>query len=197
MYIYLVTVSLVYQVSWKTVQEKRFEARQEMEQNGDGDCAKTILDEVEYFPVCEDPDDEVTCQFEDGYGGERNYGGKRRHEGIDVMASRDEPACLLIRSVSDGVVEQIGWLKLGGYRIGIRSDSGMYYYYAHLDHYAEGIRKGTRVRAGDVIGAMGDTGYGPEGTRGKFAVHLHFGIYCPRNGQDCSINPYPVLQFLK
>ena len=36
--------------------------------------------------------------------------------------------------------QQIGWLKLGGYRIGIRSKQGYYVYYAHLQQYAPDLR---------------------------------------------------------
>ena len=45
---------------------------------------------------------------------------------------------------------------------------------------------------------MGDSGYGEEGTIGKFDVHLHFGIYLPMDGngseQEISVNPYEVLR---
>ncbi len=72
-----------------------------------------------------------------------------------------------MQSVSDGTVEQMGWLELGGYRVGIRSPGGLYFYYAHLDSYAAGLQKGDTVKAGTLLGYMGDTGYGQEGTRGK------------------------------
>ena len=112
------------------------------------------------------------------------------------MSKKNKRGCLNVRSVSDGVVEQIGWLELGGYRIGIRSESGFYYYYAHMDAYAEGMHKGKKVRAGEVLGTMGDTGYGEEGTRGKFAVHLHFGIYRQVQGEEKSLNPYYLLNYI-
>ena len=38
-------------------------------------------------------------------------------------------------SMTDGKIEKIGWLSLGGYRIGIRSPHGGYFYYAHLASY--------------------------------------------------------------
>jgi murein DD-endopeptidase MepM/ murein hydrolase activator NlpD len=41
---------------------------------------------------------------------------------------------------------------------------------------------------------MGDTGYGKEGTRGQFPVHLHFGIYYNQGEEEKSVNPYRVLQ---
>ena len=38
--------------------------------------------------------------------------------------------------VKKAIVEKCGWLELGGYRVGIRSDKGAYMYYAHLAQYA-------------------------------------------------------------
>jgi murein DD-endopeptidase MepM/ murein hydrolase activator NlpD len=90
----------------------------------------------------------------------------------------------------------MGWLRLGGYRIGIRSQSGFYYYYAHLDSYADTMKVGKMVSSGEVIGRMGNTGYGKEGTKGQFAVHLHFGIYRQQKGTEKSLNPYYILRYL-
>lgn len=168
-----------------------------MEKNGDADLAGLLLCEAKYFPVKKDRSGQVVWNFDDGYGGERTYGGKRRHEGIDIMSSEDRPGCLQICAMADGVIEQMGWLKLGGYRIGIRSKSGVYYYYAHMAEYAEDIQVGDAVKAGTVLGWMGNTGYGVEGTMGKFPVHLHFGIYTDKDGEEKSRNPYPLLQYLE
>ena len=45
---------------------------------------------------------------------------------------------------------------------------------------------------------MGDTGYGEEGTSGKFAVHLHLGIYIrTEHTEELSVNPYWILRFLE
>lgn len=153
----------------------------------------SLIEEMQYFPVQKDTSDKAAYYFENGYGGERSYGGKRRHEGIDIMSSIDNPGCLVIQSVSDGVIEQMGWLPLGGYRIGIRSSAGFYYYYAHLESYAVGLKPGKKVLAGEKLGLMGNTGYGKEGTRGKFAVHLHFGIYRQSGNMEESLNPYELL----
>jgi murein DD-endopeptidase MepM/ murein hydrolase activator NlpD len=50
---------------------------------------------------------------------------------------------------------------------------GVYcYYYAHLDHYAEGLKEGMPVKRGDVIGYVGTTGNAPPQT-----PHLHFAIF--------------------
>ena len=69
-----------------------------------------------------------------------------------------------------------------------------YFYYAHLDSYAE-LEKGDPVKAGDLLGYMGDSGYGEEGTTGEFPVHLHLGIYLKEGTEEISVNPYPVLRY--
>ena len=54
------------------------------------------------------------------------------------------------------------------------------------------------VKAGDCLGFAGNTGYGPEGTSGKFATHLHMGFYVTdKNGKEAAVNPYPYLIKLK
>ena len=57
------------------------------------------------------------------------------------------------------------------------------------------IKSGEKVQAGDILGFMGDTGYGEEGTVGAFPVHLHLGIYiCTANFEELSVNPYWILK---
>lgn len=155
------------------------------------------LSDGKYFPVAKDTAGGATVSFEDSWGGARSYGGSRRHEGTDLMPSVKERGYFPIVSVSDGTVEKMGWLKLGGYRLGIRAPHGAYYYYAHLDHYAGLLQEGSKVKAGDVIGYMGDSGYGEEGTVGQFEVHLHFGIYIEVDKTEYSINPYSILKSLE
>jgi murein DD-endopeptidase MepM/ murein hydrolase activator NlpD len=109
------------------------------------------------------------------------------------MTSNNKAGYFPVISVCDGVVDKIGWLELGGCRVGILSESGVYYYYAHLDSYAYDIKEGEKVVAGQLLGFMGDTGYGKEGTKGKFDVHLHFGIYLIYDNSEYPINPYEFL----
>lgn len=175
---------------------RKLQFRSEMKEICGSEFVGVLLEDAECFPVHRDSRDGESYYYEDGYGGERTYGGNRKHEGIDILTSNNQTGYFEVCSISDGVVEKIGWLELGGYRIGIRSDNGMYYYYAHLDSYADGIAEGKRVRAGEVIAKMGDTGYGVEGTHGKFPVHLHFGIYYSQNGEEKSLNPYYLLKYL-
>ena len=102
-------------------------------------------------------------------------------------------------SMSDGVVEKVGWLEKGGWRIGIRAPGGAYLYYAHLYGYSREWQEGDAVKAGELLGFMGDTGYSTvEGTTGNFEVHLHVGIYMKTDHEDeMSINPYWVLKYLQ
>ncbi len=86
-----------------------------------------------------------------------------------------------IIAIESGYVEALGWNRYGGWRIGIRSfDKKRYYYYAHLRQnrpYAEGLKEGDYVTAGDVIGYMGHTGYSDkENVNNIKTVHLHVGL---------------------
>ncbi|MCM1257199.1 MAG: M23 family metallopeptidase [Roseburia sp.] len=156
-----------------------------------------IRQDMVYFPVPESSFDPSGYQvsFVDSYGSARNFGGDRVHEGCDLMPSVDKRGHYPVVSISDGVVEKIGWLKLGGYRIGVRSPHGVYFYYAHLNDYVRDFAVGDTIKAGEVLGFMGDSGYGEEeGTTGMFPVHLHLGIYLNnQDGREESQNPYPFL----
>ena len=160
---------------------------------------ESVWGELVYFPVPDSSvNEEATTAFENAWMAERKYGGKRSHEGIDVMASIEEAGYYPVVSMTDGAIEQIGWLEKGGYRIGVRSLEGNYYYYAHLHSYAREWEKGDTIQAGEILGYMGDTGYGPEGTTGQFPVHLHVGVYVPLGAdQEMAINPYWMLCYLE
>ena len=159
-----------------------------------------IWKDLVYFPVPDSPiDDEVEVTYEDSWMYERTFGGARGHEGTDLMAVKNERGIYPIISVSDGVVEKIGWLPKGGYRIGIRSPNGAYFYYAHMYDYAKDFQPGDNVYAGDFLGFMGDSGYSEiEGTVGNFDVHLHLGVYVNQpDGTEMSINPYWITKYLE
>lgn len=154
----------------------------------------TIWNDVVCFPVAESSGKNEKPFYTDSWMHKRTYGGDRGHEGTDIMPAENISGYYPIISMTDGKVVNKGWLEKGGYRLGIQTDSGAYFYYAHLDSYAD-LAIGDEVKAGDFLGYMGDTGYGPEGTNGKFPVHLHLGIYIYQNGTEISINPYPVLRY--
>ena len=113
----------------------------------------------------------------DDFGVSRSYGYKRRHLGHDLMALVGTP----VVAVESGTIEAVGWNQYGGWRIGIRSfDRKRYYYYAHLRKnmpYNASVVEGATVKAGDVIGYVGRTGYSAkENVNNIDTAHLHFGI---------------------
>lgn len=124
--------------------------------------------------------------YEDGFGDGRDFGGARSHEGVDIIVDEGTP----VLSACNGTITKMGWLTLGGWRVGVEDAFGVYHYYAHLSAYAEGLEIGDTVRAGDVLGFVGSTGYGPVGTSDQMIPHLHFGVYI----NDVAVNPYPYLR---
>ena len=139
----------------------------------------------------------------DDFGNSRTYGYKRKHLGNDLMGEVGTP----IIAVEGGVVEALGWNKYGGWRIGIRSfDNKRYYYYAHLRKnfpYNKELKEGSIVKAGDVIGYMGRTGYSDiENTNNITISHLHFGIQLifdesqKESDNEIWINVYNIVRLL-
>lgn len=139
----------------------------------------------------------------DDFGNSRTYGFKRKHLGHDMMGSLGTP----IIAVESGVVETMGWNQYGGWRIGIRSfDTKRYYYYAHLRKghpYPPDLKEGCVVKAGDVIGYMGLTGYSThEDINNMNVTHLHFGLQLifDKSQEDGNgeiwIDVYPLVKLL-
>lgn len=140
----------------------------------------------------------------DDFGNARSYGYKRVHLGNDLMGSIGTP----IIAVESGIIEACGWNQYGGWRVGIRSfDGKRYYYYAHLrkNHpYAKDISEGKVVKAGDVIGYLGMTGYSTKENVNNINVpHLHFGMQLifdesQKDGiNQIWIDVYQIINFLK
>lgn len=159
-------------------------------------ACRAVWDDVEYFPVAKPSNrSDAAVTFEDSWMFGRSYKGERGHEGTDIMAAVNERGLYPVVSMTDGTVKNKGWLELGGWRLGIETERGAYFYYAHLDSYAD-IEVGDEVKAGDFLGYMGDSGYSrEEGTTGNFPVHLHMGIYLYPDGREVSVNPYGVLRY--
>ncbi|HYL75860.1 MAG TPA: M23 family metallopeptidase [Bryobacteraceae bacterium] len=115
--------------------------------------------------------------------------GIARHEAIDIMEPRGTP----VHAVVDGVIAKLFLSRAGGNTIYLFDSGPVYsYYYAHLDHYADGLHEGLRVSAGDVIGYVGSTG-----NASASAPHLHFTIFElepeKRWWKGTPVNPYPIL----
>ncbi|MFC4404847.1 M23 family metallopeptidase [Gracilibacillus xinjiangensis] len=128
--------------------------------------------------------------YRNTWGDARGFGGRRIHEGTDIFANYGTP----VRATTFGIVELKGWNKFGGWRIGIRDIYNRYHYYAHLNGFAEGIEVGDVVEAGQTIGSVGSSGYGPPGTSGKFPPHLHYGMYKDDGKSEWSFDPFPYLK---
>lgn len=174
----------------------RFHSEKEDYNNFFADQLEAVRNNLEYFPIEKSYIQDIS--YVDSWYGERSFGGERRHEGTDIMSLTNVSGEIPVVSMTDGRVKNMGWLKLGGWRIGIESEEGIYYYYAHLHSYAANLKQGDQVYAGQLLGFMGDSGYGEEGTTGMFDVHLHIGFYFyDADGQEISMNPYYFLQELQ
>ena len=108
-------------------------------------------------------------------------GRDRSHAGIDIFAARGTP----VTSTTRGVVVSIREGGLGGRQVWVLGPAAQRHYYAHLDAWAEGLREGNVVQAGDVLGVVGNTG----NARGT-PPHLHYGIY----GREGAYDPLPLLR---
>lgn len=113
----------------------------------------------------------------DDFGASRSFGFSRPHKGNDLMASVGTP----VINVETGIIEEMGWNRFGGWRVGVRSlDGKRYYYYAHLRKghpFNNTLSIGQQVPAGEVLGYVGMTGYSStEDVNGMNVPHLHFGM---------------------
>ncbi|MEK4629119.1 MAG: M23 family metallopeptidase [Solibacillus sp.] len=147
---------------------------------------KTINLDKHYFPLPLNYD----YSYRGTWGANRGWGGRRIHEGTDLFARYGTQ----VYSTSYGVIEIMGWNDYGGWRIGIRDHLNTYHYYAHLNSFHEGVKLGDIVEPGTLIGYVGSSGYGKEGTSGKFAPHLHYGMYKFNGRVEWAFDPYPSLQ---
>ncbi len=164
------------------------------------DYLKAVWEDLQWFPIpASTLNEEAEVSFINSWMTPRTFGGQRGHEGTDLMAAINERGRYPVVSMTDGIIEQVGWLTQGGYRLGIRSPHGGYFYYAHLYDYAREFQLGDKILAGELIGFMGDSGYSEiEGTVGNFDVHLHLGIYVNQpDGTELSINSFWPLKYLE
>ena len=126
------------------------------------------------FPVRESDKPRITSFW----GADRD-GGVRSHEGIDILAPFRTP----IVASANGRVTRVNENNLGGKVVFMRPEGKNYsLYYAHLD--SQLVSSGQTVRAGDIIGLMGNTG-----NARTTAPHLHFGIYTA----DGAVDPLPFV----
>lgn len=79
----------------------------------------------------------------------------RPHHGVDYAAPTGTP----VQSIGDGTVIDKGYQKNGGGNyLKIKHNSTYTSVYMHLNSFAKGIKKGSKVKQGDLIGYVGNTG---------------------------------------
>jgi murein DD-endopeptidase MepM/ murein hydrolase activator NlpD len=116
-------------------------------------------------------------------------GAERHHEALDIMA----PKGTKVVAAADGKVVKLFTSKPGGLTIYQFDPTEKYaYYYAHLDHYADGLKEGADIKRGDTIGYVGVTGNADPN-----APHLHFAVFelTPEKQwwKGTPVDPYPLL----
>ncbi len=104
-------------------------------------------------------------------------GYSKMHKGIDFAAARGTP----VYAAGDGVVERASRFSSYGNYVKIRHNNNLKTAYAHLNKYAKGIKAGSRVKQGQVIGYVGSTGR-------VTGAHLHYEVL--ENGKQ--VNPRSV-----
>lgn len=119
------------------------------------------------------------ARMSSGFGKRRHpiSGYTRMHKGIDFAAPTGTP----IYAAGDGTVVKIGRNGSYGHYIQIRHNGDYSTAYAHLSKYAKGLKRGERVKQGEVIGYVGSTGR-------STGPHLHYEVMV--NGSQ--INPLKI-----
>ena len=107
----------------------------------------------------------------------------RRHTGTDIRA----PEGTDILSCTDGTVLYIDYNDSAGNYVTVLDDFGFEYHYYHMVRLTEFLSVGERVKQGDVLGHVGNTG-------NSTANHLHLGMISP---DYTYINPYLVLKLVR
>ena len=93
------------------------------------------------------------------------FNDRRMHTGIDWSGTIGTP----VVASGSGVVEEVLYKGGNGRYIRIRHANGYQTTYSHMSAFARGVDPGTKVRQGQVIGFLGNTGY-------STGPHLHFEI---------------------
>ena len=89
----------------------------------------------------------------------------KMHTGTDFAAPTGTP----ILASGDGVVTRAQWCGGGGNCVKIKHNRVYQTVYAHMSKFGRGIKKGTRVKQGQIIGYVGSTGL-------STGPHLHYEV---------------------
>ena len=97
-------------------------------------------------------------------------GYNKMHQGTDFAAPLGTP----IMASGSGIILKAGWCGGGGNCVKIKHNSTYSTVYAHMSKFARGVKKGTRVSQGQIIGYVGSTGM-------STGPHLHYEVI--KNGK--------------
>jgi hypothetical protein len=99
--------------------------------------------------------------------------------GLEIVGQLGEP----LVAVANGTLFAVGWSRTGGNRLWLRDRGGNEFYYGGLSAFSSLASEGAHVRAGEVVGFMGDSG-SAEGdpTRLAFEIHPESLLYLGRQG---------------
>ncbi|WP_179296398.1 MULTISPECIES: M23 family metallopeptidase [unclassified Mesorhizobium] len=127
-------------------------------------------------------------RFTSGFGARKHpiLGYVRMHTGTDWAAPIGSP----IIAAGNGVVEKAGWAGGYGKQIILRHANGYETSYNHQSAFAKGIEPGVRVRQGQVIGYLGQTGL-------STGPHLHYELIVNGTKVDSMRVRLPVGKVLK
>ena len=92
-------------------------------------------------------------------------GFNKMHKGVDFAAPTGTP----ILASGDGLVVRAQWCGGGGNCVKIKHNRVYQTVYAHMSKFARGIKKGARVKQGQIIGYVGSTGL-------STGPHLHYEV---------------------
>lgn len=109
-----------------------------------------------------------TARLTSGYGWRTISGTQDNHKGYDMVGVGSSTVIAAVGgtvATSQIITDKSNLTWQWGNYVCIKTDAGQYHYYCHLASRA--VKKGQRVKAGDKIGVMGNTGY-------SFGAHLHF-----------------------
>ena len=130
-----------------------------------------------------------------------NYGPDHHdYPATDIFA----PVGAEVYAVTGGVVDEVGYDDVwdpavndpatrGGLYFSLIGDDGVRYYYSHFDSLVPGFAAGTRVKSGQLIGTVGNSG-----NARTTPPHIHFGLSLPTFPGDWEVRrgTFPPYDYL-
>ena len=126
------------------------------------------------YPIGKPTKGKISSNF--GYRKDPFHKRKAMHTGVDFSAGTGTP----VISTADGVIKSAGWQRGYGKCVVIQHKDGYKTLYGHLSKIT--VKKGQKVKSGDLIGKVGSTGR-------STGPHLHYEVH--KNGKK--INPKSYL----